>query len=83
MEPLKSTNKAGKQAEAKAREEARQRAEVARKSNAKRAWQADGGSAEDFEKAWPEMSRQSRAERASEASEAARRNHREQVRRMF
>jgi hypothetical protein len=44
--------------------------------DARRAYLADGGTEEDFEKAWPEMREQMRRQRAMDAEREARQSQR-------
>lgn len=65
------------------RKKDKERLEESEKETAKHAWMADGGTAEEFERSWPEMKRQSHMERAREADNAARADHFRQTRSAF
>jgi hypothetical protein len=56
----------------KKRQEEAARREAAEKESAKRAWVKDGGSASDFEKAWPEMRDEKRKSRVQKLNDRAR-----------
>ncbi len=62
--------------EGRVRQEAERR-ERADKENARRAWMADGGTAEAFEEAWPKLRDEARARRVMDADRRAREAHRQ------
>jgi hypothetical protein len=67
--------KARREQEAREEEERKERAE---KGAAKKAWRADGGSEDAFEKAWPELRDEARRRRVADAAQRARASQRAQ-----
>jgi hypothetical protein len=68
-EEVRERYKQRQEAERKAHEESREQFE---KTNARRAWLADGGDEKSFERAWPGIRDQLRRERVAERQEAGR-----------
>ncbi len=90
----RARREAREQAEARQKREAREgregrvrqeaeRRERADKENARRAWMADGGTAEAFEEAWPKLRDEARSRRVMDADRRAREAHRQSTHSAF
>ncbi len=66
-----------KRQQEKAAREERERKEAVEKESAKRAWVADGGAQDDFEREWPTLRDEGRRRRVVDADQEARQEMRQ------